>query len=98
MNTRIINKNGGSIKLSRMDGGSCLTVRFYAAETCNGHPVTRRVMVSWFNGLLTRWEAYNNAEPQQLGWDEFGSKKDFWAAIRREIDASGGWRHVRGCF
>lgn len=98
MNTRIINKNGGSVKLARMDGGASLTVRFYAAETCNGHQVTRRVMVSWFNGLLTRWEAYNNAELQQIGWDEFGSRKDFWAAVQREIDVSGGWSHVRGCF
>lgn len=94
MKTLSIKNNGGSIMLARMDGGSWLTVRFYAAETCNGHPVTRRVTVGWYRGVLTRWEAYNNTELQQLGW-EFGNRKDFWAAVRREIDASGGWSHVR---
>lgn len=96
MKTRIIKKNGGSIRLARIDGGSWLTVQFYAAETCNGHPVTRRVAIRWYRGVLLRWEAYNNAELQRLGWEEFGSRKDFWAAVRREIAASGGWSRVRG--
>jgi hypothetical protein len=54
------------------------------------------VAIRWYRGVLTRWEAYNNAEFQRLGWEEFGSRKDFWAAVRHEITASGGWSRVRG--